>query len=281
MYKVKDIFKCLYKAAANTIDHDGIEHAGYMAFLSLLSLFPFLVFLVSIAGFIGASEVGREFYNIALSKMPDYIMVVLKPRIEEIISGPPEGLMNLAIFGAIWTASSSVEGLRTILNRVYHVTAPPPYITRRLLSIAQFFMLTLSVLCIMSILLFAPILWSKLAYLTHVAEALSPVWEYIRYTAIFCSLFGFVTTIYYFIPNIRIKWRDIIPGALLVSVIWIIFGNLLSIYVLNFKQVSLIYGSLGSIIITLIFFYVINMILIYGAEFNYLLFKLRNQRRYK
>ena len=75
------------------------------------------------------------------------------------------------------------------------------------------------------------------------------------------------------IPNVKIKFINIIPGSILCVILWITSGYLLSKYIKHYNQLNIVYGSLGSIIITMIFFYIINIIFIYGAEFNYLFSK--------
>ncbi|MFN7039284.1 MAG: YihY/virulence factor BrkB family protein [Alphaproteobacteria bacterium] len=280
MNKYKKTIKCLYDAAVNTIEHDGIEHAGYMAFLSIVSLFPFMVFIVALTGAIGETAIGTKFIHFIQESLPKNISYALEPRIHEIISGPPEGLLTLAIFGAIWTASSSVEGLRTILNRVYLDTTPPPYILRRLLSIFQFLLLTVIIIIATLILILVPIIYEKIFGLNFFDNQffilrdfltnLAPAWYYIRYFLLEIILFFVVCTIYFIVPNTKLKLNSVMAGAFIVVVLWSIAGSLLSNYLKNFKQVNFIYGSLGGIIASLIFFYIMNMILIYGAEFNYL-----------
>ena len=142
-YYLSNIWHCISRAAYSTVmEHDGVEHAGYLAFLGLLALFPFLVFLASVIGVIGQGEQGAAFISSILQALPADITAAIKPRILEIISGPPQGLLTISICGAIWTASSAVEGIRTVLNRAYRVHTPPAYPLRRLLSIAQLMLFT-------------------------------------------------------------------------------------------------------------------------------------------
>jgi membrane protein len=270
---IKKIAHCLYQALVDTVNHDGIEHAGYMAFLALLSLFPFLVFFIAIVGFIGESSLGTEFVSLLLSNLPKRVAEALSPRIQEIISGPPQGLLTLAIVGAIWTASSSVEGLRTILNRAYRVSAPPAYLWRRFLSIVQFLIITAILIIAMTVLVFLPLVLEKFADILHIGQLFDPLWVYLRYTLISAALFLGVSTLYYTLPNIRLSWRNVMPGAGLVMVLWVLSGILFSSYLSHFQQVNLIYGSLGGIIVALLFFYIVNVIFILGAEFNFLLEK--------
>jgi membrane protein len=262
--------KCSYLAIVRTIEHDGVEHAGYMSFMVLFALFPFLVFFLVLTSFFGASELGENFMSLLISSLPDTTTLAIKQRISEIMQVPPQSLMTLAIIGSIWTASSFVEGLRTILNRVYHINSPPPYLWRRLLSILQFLAISLLIFFAMFLLVVVPIGLKKIPNIEHILDIYSPILQYWRYILICGSLFTTVASLYYVIPNVKLTFLEIIPGAVFTVLLWIISGNLLSRYIIYYNQLNIVYGSLGSIIITLLFFYLINMLFIYGAEFNYL-----------
>lgn len=270
---MKRFFYCLYSAAVKAIEHDGVEHAGYMSFMVLFAIFPFLVFFVALTSFFGASELGDNFIKLLTESMPEYTIDSIKSRISELGSTPPQRLMTLAIIGTIWTSSSFVEGLRTILNRVYEIKSPPPYITRRLLSILQFFIISILITIAMFLLVITPILLSKVPRIEYLVEGYKVSFYFTRQILIIISLFFTASSLYYMIPNVKLKFFHIIPGALLTVILWIISGNLLSSYIVYYNQLNIVYGSLGSIIITMLFFYIINMIFIYGAEFNYLFFK--------
>ncbi len=268
---MKKIIKCLYQAAVRTIEHDGIEHSGYMSFMILLSIFPFLVFLLALTSFVGASELGQNFIKIFLENMPELATDSIKTRINELGKTPPPSLLNLAIIGSIWTASSFVECLRTILNRVYEIKFPPPYIRRRLLSIVQFLLISIFISVAMLILVIVPIILTDVPAILEIIEEHKHTLNILRYIILFCSLFIVSSLLYYILPNVSLNFIDVIPGALLTVILWLISGYLLSTYLIYYNQLNIIYGSLGSIIVTLIFFYIINMIFIYGSEFNYLL----------
>lgn len=271
--KTNDFFKCLGKAIVRTVEHDGVEHAGYMSFMVLLSLFPFLVFFLVLTSLAGASELGQNFMSILIDSLPDNTTIPIKQRIYEIMRVPPQSLMTLAIIGSIWTASSFVEGLRTILNRVYHISSPPPYLWGRLMSIAQFFIISVILSFAMFILVIVPIGLAKIPAIVDAIQGYSIFLAYWRSVLVFICLFVTVVLLYYIIPNGKVQIKEVLPGAFLTVVLWMISGHLLSRYIVYYNQLNVVYGSLGSIIITLIFFYVINMLFIYGAVFNYLYYR--------
>jgi membrane protein len=193
-----------------------------------------------------------------------------RPRIEEIVSGPPQGLFTLAVLATIWTASSMVEGTRTILNRAYHVSTPPAYIWRRLLSIAQFLLMTIATFIAMSFLVVVPVLWKaieKILELPH--DMLSSYWTYIRYGISIFVLAMVVAGSYHILPNIKQRFSAVLPGTFVVIVLWALFALGFAAYLQSFRQVNFIYGSLEGIIVALLFFYISSIIYIFGAELNY------------
>jgi len=272
-------FRILWNALVNTINHDGIEHAGYLAFLGLLSLFPFLVFLMAITGLLGENLAQSEFIDLIISSLPSHVVEGLRPRMLEITTGPSQSLLTVAILGAIWTSSSAVEGLRTVLNRAYRVHTPPSYLFRRILSVGQLIVLTVIVIVVMILLVLLPVIWEYLqAFLELDAAIITTQLRNIGYIIGALLLFFAVSSLYYVLPNVKQTWVSVFPGAALVVVLWMAAARLLAYYFSHFQQVNLIYGSLGSVIAALLFFYTLAVIFILGAEFSYLLKRYTGER---
>ena len=269
-----------YRAGDNLVDNYGMEMAGYLTFLALLALFPYIVLMISAAGLVGQGETGRSLITLALEHLPSDAVATIRPRIEEIISGPPHHILTFSILGAIWTSSSAVEAVRGMLNRAYCVRKPPAYFSRRLTSIAQVFIFTFIVLVLMLVFVFAPIAMKGFAHYTGIAIPMRLdhfLGSYFRPIAA-VALFGIIASFYHVLPNIKQRWLAVAPGALLVVVLWIAGAEMVSFYLNDVSNVTLIYGSLSGFIATLIFFYVMNVIFIYGAEFNHALMVMLGHR---
>ena len=263
-------FNNIFKLSViDTINHDGIEHAGYLAFLSIVSLFPLLIFIVAITGYVGQLEIATNFVEIFISHIPDNAASALTPRINEIISGPPPAFLTIAFLGVIWTASSSVEGLRTILNRAYRVENPPAYIWRRLLSIAQFFLIIVSIILVLLLFIVLPAIWSKVSNFLHLGEIFLFDTKLLRLLLFFLIILKMTSLLYLLVPNKGQSLKSVIPGSFVCVILWFSVGKTLTFYLRNVDQFNLIYGSIGGVIIALIFFYLIALIFIFGAEFNY------------
>jgi membrane protein len=270
MLKIKKIPDIFIKAATNVINHDGVEHAGYLSFLVLFSIFPFIIFFLALTSLFGFSDYGISSVKYIISLIPGEIV---KSRIYELLKAPPPRLMTLAILGSVWTASSFVEGLRTVLNKIHNIKSPPRYVFRRMLSVIQFLIISLFLFFMMIALVITPIIANRFLGLNVVLNYIGMFWYYMRYILIFVCLFITSSGLYYIIPNMKIKLKQVMPGAFLTTCLWLINGCLLSTYIGYYSQLNLIYGSLGNIIVTMIFFYVSNIIFIYGAEFNCQLYR--------
>lgn len=260
-------------AIKDTIYHDGIEHAGYLSFLFMLSIFPFLVFFVALTGFVGNEYIVNTLIDIILKSDWAKFIDALKPRILEITEGPPEGLLTIAIVSAMWTASSIFEAIRTILNRAYRVNSPPSYLLRRLISIFEF-------LAAIFIFIFFVLVMIILPSIAHFIDSIIPLNQILlhffspesvelRYFLLFSFVFFVVAFSYTSLPNKKIKFKSVVPGTLVVILSWSIFSNLFKLYITNFPQVNLIYGSIAGVIVALMYFYACSIIYIFGAEFNY------------
>lgn len=284
--RFKEIAMLIYKSGDNMVNHDGIEQAGYLSFITMLALFPFLVFFVAILGALGQTAQGSELIHMIIDRAPKYMIDPVLPSINEILSGPPHGLLTISILGTIWTSSSIVEGMRTVLNRAYHVHTPPNYYFRRATSIVQILLLSFILIIAMLGLIILPSLFNALygLFFTYNAAVgdvpdlprltfFAGKWDFLRYLFAVLVLFFFVSTLYYVLPNVRHKWRDTLPGAVITVIGWTLLTKLMTYYLVNYNQLSMVYGSLANIIIFLLFFYLVNIIFIYGAEFNYLLEK--------
>ncbi len=258
----------MYHAATNLVFHDGIEHAGYMSFIVLFAIFPFVIFILAFCGFLGASDWGKDFLSFVVKYLP---LGLFSDRMEELLRLNSYNLLNLAGIGIIWTISSFVECLRTILNRIYCIKNYPHYLLRRLLSIVQFLLISILLIFIIVIFVFTPILVKHFTGLYLLIEEYKVILFFFRHFFLFMSLFTIISCAYYIIPNNKMSFLEILPGSFLAVVLWLVSGKLLFAYIVYYSQLNFIYGSLGSILVTMMFFYIVNIIIIYGAEFNYLM----------
>ena len=275
---IRNLCQCFMVSARDTVEHDGIEYAGYLSFLILLSLFPFLFFFMVIAGTVaevtGIELVIGRLFELLWDVVPKEIVEALKPRVIEIISAPPQSLVTFVILSAIWTASSAVEGLKTVVNRAYRVHMPPPYFYRRLVSIGQFLLIVLVIITFIGILTLCPVFFRAFVSDLGIEVFWDWSWSYYEYSILVLGGFILVWWLNVMLPSKKQKWWKVFPGSLLIVIMCSFLTSMLLIYIHHFPQLNLIYGSLAGIVISLLFFYAISISFVFGAEFNYNLQKI-------
>ncbi len=252
-------------AAARFLDHDGFALAGYIAFVGILSLFPFLVFLIAVFGFFGVTEAGTYLAAFIFENMPESVAETIETPVAEIFQDTYGNLLTFSMIGAVWTAGIGLEGVRTALNRAYGPARQRPYWQRRgqgiLLIVAFAGTLTMAVL-------FAPYAWVLAEETFGLAENIAPPWTAIRYAVSAVAFLGATCILYYWLPNHRPHWRGVVPGAVLVLAGSLAFSWLFGAFLAHFDNYAALYGSLGGVILSLLFFYYLGAIFIFGAEAN-------------
>ena len=248
--------------------HGGPFIAGHLAFMLLLTLFPFLVFLVALAGFIGNTEAGTTIVAFIFENMPENVAIVFEDPILEVLQELRGGLLTLGVAGAMWTAASALEGARAGVERAFGQRAELPFWRRRLESIALAAVGgTLLVLGSTSLLL-APVLWqntaSALGYHNLPPMDLGPYRGLIG----LLSIFALLSALYAMLPAARPPWPAIIPGALVTLLLWGVGAGSFTFYLQNFGTYDVTYGSLGGVVVAMIFFYLLGAVFIFGAELN-------------
>lgn len=247
---------------------DGFVLAGHLSFMGLLSLFPFLIFLVALAGFAGQTESGTYIVAFLLENLPESVAGTLEQPIIEVMQDTRGGLLTVGIIGALWTASNGLESMRTALNRAYDVPDPPPYLRRRAESVVLVMVASLIVMTGMASLIFGGTLWDYARDYAHLDRDLRPLWRLGRWGLSVVFLFVAIVALYRVLPARRLRWGWVLPGALVALALWLCAGSLFSLYLRHFNQYAVTYGSLGGVVIAMVFFYIMGIIFIFGAEVN-------------
>ncbi len=257
---------------------EGLVLAGHLAFIGLLSLFPFLIFLIALAGFLGQTEIGTEIVAILLENLPGSVASALEGPIIEVLQETRGGLLTVGIVGAVWTASTGLESLRAALNRAYAIPSPRRYLRRRLESVLIVLVASGIIVMGMSGVVLGRLLWEDMGRLFDLPALAAPLWTAGQYGLSATLLFVAVTVLYWVLPARRLELRSLVPGTVLVLLLWLVAGVLFSLYLEHFDRYALTYGSLGGVVIALVFFYILGAIFILGAEINAVIADSRSAR---
>ena len=270
--KIGQIF---YKTIFTFNLHSGSVNAGYIAFSIIFAIFPFMIFFTMIIGVIGQTEIGIKFMDILQMSLPNEIFSTLLPIVDDVINSSKTGVLSIATFTLIWSASSLVVGLNIVLNKAYGIKVKKTYFLARLTNVLKF----LIVISLIIVAIFSTIILPKILTLISIIIPInySPdnILIILKPLLLITFLLLTIIMIYYVIPSVQFKIKDIIWGSVFTLVGWMISLKAFTFYIEKMAKFQLIYGSLAGIIITLYFFQIMAMILIFGAELNYNIVKSR------
>jgi membrane protein len=268
------------KAAVQDFQRDdALGLAAQLAFFLILALFPFILVLVSLMGLFGSEELAAVVLGYFRQVTPEEVYTLIETYTEDIISGREKrpGLLSFGILFTIWPASGAFAALIHALNRAYDVQETRPFWKVR--GIAILMMLGLSVLILLGVLLmvFGPSIGAALANVFGLDEEFQLVWNLVRWPIAFLFLVFTVALIYYFAPDADQPFRWITPGGLIGVLLWVLASAAFSFYVNNFGSYNRTYGSIGVVIVLLLYLYISSLTILFGATLNATLVRMKEE----
>ena len=260
-----DVFR---KAIRDFIDDDMATHAAALAYHILLALFPFIIFLLALLGALGWGEAFDRLVSEARTALPPDALILVEQVISEIRGQPREGLLSVSILFAVWAASAGVRSLMTALNGAYDVEETRPAWQRYPLSILYTIGLAVLAIIASGLLVVGPFVTHWFGGQIQLSRAAALAWVWLRLPVVVLILLLTFAIIYKVTPNIDQPLRYVTPGSVVGVLVWIIASVGFSAYVENFGNYGATYGSLGGIVVLLLYFFVSSGALLFGAEIN-------------
>lgn len=243
--------------------------AAHMTYYILLALFPFLIFLLGIFSY---TSLEMDKVNAALSSiLPTETVKFIVGIVRDIMNNSNTALFSVAMLGAIWSSTKGAKALIMGVNRVSGMEETRSFPAT--IGIAVFVIISIPFFALMSFLLIVmgELLLKQFAVWLSLSIGLQSIISVLRFVVPTLMLILFFTLFYKFVPNKRLPFRKVIPGALFTTFGWIFASMLFSYYVNNFGRYTNLYGILGSIIVLLLWINLSSMVILIGAEINVLL----------
>ena len=252
-------------------EDDLLGVAAQLSFYFLLSLFPLLIFLSAVAGevFAAKGDWSKLFLDYLTRVMPDSTRVFVSRTLEEITNRASAEKISLSLLATLWTASSGMAALIKGLNRAYGVKEARRWWKRRVLAL--WLTLLLSTASVAGLVL-VPFgrrlgLWLDSSY--GFGGLFDAFWFAVRYLFLPAFLSGAIAVIYRYAPNrVEQSWRSLAPGVVAAMVVWFSATTLFQEYLQRFGSYSRTYGSLGAVIVLMMWLYATGVALLLGGEVN-------------
>jgi membrane protein len=262
----------LKRAVAEFRDDNLTDWAAALTYYGLLSLFPGLIALVSVIGLVGDPQgATRTITEVITAIGPESAAQTFAGPIESVASdrGTAGAAFVLGLAVALWSASGYVGAFIRASNVIYETREGRPFWKLRPLQIAvTLTMVVLGVLLVVGLVLTGPLV-DAVAEPLGVGSTAVSVWNVAKWPAMAAVFVSMVGVLYYASPNARIRgFRWVTPGSLVAIVVWAIASVGFAFYVSNFGSYDKTYGTLGGLVVLLIWLWISNIAILFGHELN-------------
>ncbi|KMJ59519.1 ribonuclease [Bacillus sp. LL01] len=240
--------------------------AAEQAYYYMLSVFPLLVLALSIVPYLNIDP--QRVIEFLQTLMPPETVSIFEENINEFVNKPNRGLLTVGILGTIWSASNGMNAFIRAMNQAFNVEESRPFYLVRLLSIGLTIGLIVAFLIAFFLPVFGGIIISQLEDIINIPGSTAIILNVLRFIIAFFVIFTIITTLYRIAPDVDKTFKELLPGAIVATVIWQLVSIGFSFYVSNFGNYSATYGSLGGVIILMLWLYLTGLALVIGGEIN-------------
>ncbi len=245
-----------------------LSFAAALSYYFVIAFFPALIALAAIIAYMPVPDLFNTMVSTLSRVMPPESMGLVRKVVAQIISPNRGALLSFGLLGTLWSCSGGFASMIEALNVAYNIPETRPFWKTRLLALELTFEVGTLILFAFSAMIVGPEFGEYLAAHMGFSHAFAVVWPYLRYTSAIAFIVLAVEGLYFIGPNVRQRFRDTLPGAVLAVLGWILLSALLSLYVHRIAHLNKTYGVLGGGIALLLWMYWSSFTVLLGAELN-------------
>jgi len=246
--------------------HNCLGRAAELAFYFLLALFPLLIVVLNLISFMPGVQETILFWLSRL--MPPDATRIVETWVQNVFAARSGGLISFGLLFSLWAASAGMGALIAALNSAYDVEEGRPFWKAQLVALGLIIALCFLVIGGAVLITFGDPLALALANLIGYQKTIGTIWLVIRYLMGLAMLIIGMAVIYIFAPNVRQRWTWIVPGALFVVATFVSASYVFSLYIRYAPSYNATYGSLGAVIVLMLWLYLLGLIMYIGGEIN-------------
>ena len=272
----------LWRVWARAEEDEILGRAAQLSYYFLLALFPLLLFLVTLFGYMAGagSHLRHKLITYLGNVMPDAAFRLVVATIDQVAEARGGGKLWFGLLAALWAASSGLNALGQALNSAYDVAETRPWWRVRLVSIGLTIAIAVLIISALMIVLYGGELGHFLATLIEQGQAFTVAWKILQWPIALTFVFVAFTLIYQFGPNVSARRRGkrlpasdfrrrwLSPGVVIAILLWLLVSLGFRLYLHFFNSYSATYGSLGAVIILMLWFYLTGAAILLGGEIN-------------
>lgn len=244
--------------------------AAEIAYRFLFAVFPFGLFVAALGSFVaGALHVDNPAQQIVAGlgdNLPPSIAEGLRPELERLLNSARADLLTIGSLAALWAATGGTNALVKGIHRAYEVPEQRPFLLRYVVAVGLTVLAAVGAIASFVTIVGGAMITQQLAEQIGLGDQAFAVIQILRWPAVFVVLAAAVAILYRYAPSIVVPWRWIVAGAAVFTVGWLIATAGLAFYAANVANYGATYGSLGAVIVLMLWFYLTAAMLLIGAE---------------
>lgn len=252
-------------------------YAAQIAFFLLFALFPFLLSLTTLLAYVPGPGLIRMLLRIIGRFAPDDVLYLVEKNLRDLVSVHQGGLLSIGILLSFWTASNAVIAIQTALNAAFETKEQRPYWKVRVIAGLLVVSFTIFVIVSLLLLFFGPRIGVWIASLAGLGNVFAHAWNLLRWPLILCFMVTALSALYRFAPAVKLSWHETAPGAISATGAWVAVSLAFSFLVNKFGSYNKTYGSIGTVIVLLVWMYVSGFVILLGGEINARLRELKSE----
>lgn len=263
---MKKMIAYLKKLGKEIKDDRATGLAAEQAYYYMLSIFPILILLLSIVPYLNIDP--QKAISFLQTVMPSETAAVFEENVVNIVTQPSGGLLTFGIIGTLWSASNGMQAFIRAMNQAFDVEETRSFIKARLISIGLTLGLIFSLIVALVLPVFGNVILDLVQSFINIPDEMQILFSVLRWVVAIIVIAAVLSVLYKLAPNKHYPFKHVIPGAIAATVIWQLISLGLSIYIGNFANYSGTYGSLGGVIVLMLWFYLTGLTLVVGGEIN-------------
>jgi membrane protein len=259
------ILRHLYRAI---VDDAITDTAAQLTYYFLFALFPFLFFLTTLAAYLPLQSAVDAFIERLQVVMPAEALTVVQGHTEKLLREPRPKLLTVGLVVTLWAASRGVDALRKGLNLAYDVPESRPVWVTQPLAMGMTVAGAALILVAFAAFILGGNLGEALAARVGVDRQFAIVWSWLRWPFTAMVVMLAVALSYYLLPDVEQRFRYITPGSATATGLWLASTWGFTQYVEHFGKFGVTYGSLGGVVVLLVWLYLTGLVFLLGGEVN-------------
>jgi membrane protein len=252
-------------------EDDVFGRAAQLSYYFLLALFPLLLFLTTMLGYFAdaGTELRNNLLNYLGAVVPASASELIHTTVDEVSKSAGGGKLSFGVLATLWAASNGMSAISESLNAAYNVKETRPWWKSRLMSVVLTIALAVLIISALALLLYGGVIAEKIAASFGLGEVFKLVWKILQWPIVLIFVLLAFSLVYYFAPDLKDQdWKWVTPGSVIGIALWLLVSFGFRTYLHFFNSYSATYGSLGAVIILMLWFYFTGAAVLIGGEIN-------------